>query len=79
MRRLGTVSGAAAGVVVVRAPPHEPGAEPPAPGTEAVDEDLSLVGTVVDVFGPTSRPYLAISPSQSVDPAAIHGARLYAR
>jgi RNA-binding protein len=32
-------------------------------GDEVVDENLKPVGTVFDVFGPTSSPYVAVKPS----------------
>ncbi|MFB6160569.1 MAG: H/ACA ribonucleoprotein complex subunit GAR1 [Haloferacaceae archaeon] len=76
MRRLGTAVRAAGGVAVVRAPAGE---DPPDLGTTVVDEDLTTVGRVVDVFGPVSRPFLAVSPAEGVDPATLLGDRLYAR
>jgi RNA-binding protein len=76
LRRLGTVVRAAGGVAVVRLPEGE---GPPDLGAAAVDEQLATVGRVVDVFGPVSRPYLAVSPAESVDPASLLGDRLYVR
>jgi rRNA processing protein Gar1 len=32
-------------------------------GDEAVDENLKKIGTVFDIFGPTSSPYIAVRPS----------------
>jgi len=32
-------------------------------GDQATDEDLKAVGTVFDVFGPVSNPYVAVRPS----------------
>jgi len=32
-------------------------------GDEVVDENLKKVGTVFDVFGPVSSPYVAVRPS----------------
>lgn len=32
-------------------------------GDKVVDEDLRQVGTVFDVFGPVSSPYVAVRPS----------------
>jgi len=75
MQRLGTVSRTAQHLLVVRCD----GADHPDIGTEAVDESLSTVGRVVDVFGPVSRPYVAVSPESSVRPASVVGQRLYAR
>jgi RNA-binding protein len=74
MRRVGTVSGAANGVVVVRCD-----GDPPEVGTDVVDESLDAVGRVVDVFGPVEAPYVAVSPRDGVAPATLLGGRLYAR
>jgi len=74
MRRAGTVVGTAQGVAVVRS---DDGSHPDA-GADLVDEQLEPVGTVVDVFGPVERPYLAVSP---VDRriATLAGEPVYAR
>jgi len=78
VRRLGTVERTAGGVAVVRAPaPDGDPSDPPAVGTEAVDERLEAVGRVVDVFGPVERPYLAVAATG--DPAALLGSVVYAR
>ena len=79
MRRLGTVERAAGGVAVVRtpAPDGEP-SDPPDIGTEAVDERLTTVGRVVDVFGPVERPYLAVAAADG-DPARLLGTVVYGR
>ncbi|RLM59432.1 H/ACA RNA-protein complex component Gar1 [Halobellus sp. Atlit-31R] len=75
MQRLGTVSRTAQNLLVVRCDD----ADHPAIGAEAVDESLTTVGRVVDVFGPVSRPYVAVSPSGDVPAASVVGTRLYAR
>ena len=75
MQRLGTVSRTAQNLLVVRCD----GAEHPGIGAEAVDESLSRVGRVVDVFGPVERPYVAITPAEGVRAASLVGERLYAR
>jgi RNA-binding protein len=54
-------------------------ADHPDIGAEAVDESLSTVGRVVDVFGPVARPYVAVTPAGDVSPASVVGTRLYAR
>lgn len=77
MRRLGTVDRAAQGVAVVRVGDDD--SEPPAIGTDAVDESLATVGRIVDVFGPVGRPYLAVAPAGDRSAAALVGTRLYAR
>lgn len=77
MHRLGEVVGTAQGLVIVRS------SDSAAPdfGVEAIDETLTAVGRVVDVFGPVERPYVAITPHPDVDasPASLLGRRLYAR
>ncbi|PSP27475.1 H/ACA RNA-protein complex protein Gar1 [Halobacteriales archaeon QH_2_65_14] len=72
MKRAGTVVGTAQGVAVVRS--DDDGY--PAIGTPLVDENLDDVGTVVDVFGPVDRPYLAVSPDVD-NPALLVGNPLY--
>jgi RNA-binding protein len=74
MKRVGTVSRVAQGVAVVRLD-----SDPPEIGTAVVDESLSRVGRVVDVFGPVDHPYVAVSPADGVSPASLVGSKLYAR
>jgi RNA-binding protein len=76
MRRLGTVTRTAQGLAIVRCEEDD---EAPDIGTAAVDESLSEVGRVVDVFGPVSRPYLAVSPADHVRLPDLLGTKLYAR
>ncbi|MFD1684694.1 H/ACA ribonucleoprotein complex subunit GAR1 [Halobellus litoreus] len=75
MERLGTVSRTAQNLLIVRCDD----AEHPDIGAQAVDESLSTVGRVVDVFGPVSRPYVAVTPAGDIRPASLVGKRLYAR
>jgi RNA-binding protein len=75
MQRIGTVSRTAQGLAVVRC---DEGASPDI-GTPVVDESLSAVGRVVDVFGPVSRPYVAVSPDEGTGLTSLVGAKLYAR
>ena len=75
MRRLGDVVRTAQGLAVVRSP-DETYADV---GSSVVDEDLTTVGTVVDVFGPVDRPYLAVNPSASIHLPGLLGKTLYAR
>ncbi len=92
MHRAGEVVGAVQGLAILRAPAGlDPGpvdreargeavlpADLPGIGADLVDESMSAVGRVVDVFGPLERPYLAVSPDDR-DPATLLGERLYAR
>ncbi len=75
MQKLGEVVRTAQGLAVVRCPDDDP----PDVGTEAVDEQLNAVGRVVDVFGPVSRPYVAVTPDEGVALATLLGQKLYAR
>ena len=75
MQRLGTVSRLAQNLLVVRCD----GAYHPDIGAAAVDESLSRVGRVVDVFGPVGRPYVAVTPADGVRAASLVGERLYAK
>ena len=75
MERLGTVIRIAGNLLVVSAASTDP-----APiGATAIDESLDTVGRVVDVFGPTDSPYLAISPSASVETPSLIQQPLYWR
>ncbi|AZH25285.1 H/ACA ribonucleoprotein complex subunit GAR1 [Haloplanus aerogenes] len=76
MYRLGTVTRTAQGLAIVRC---DEGADAPDIGLTAVDESLSGVGRVVDVFGPVDRPYLAVSPADRVRLPDLLGTKLYAR
>ena len=46
-------------------------------GDKAVDDKLHHVGTVFDVFGPVSSPYVAVKPSVD-EPSFFVGHVLYA-
>jgi len=74
VRRLGEVVRAAQGVAVARIPDETV----PEVGTTVLDESLSEVGEVVDVFGPVDRPYLAVSTAGR-RPATLVGEAVYAR
>ena len=74
MKRVGTVSRTAQGVAIVQLDD-----EPPDIGTVVVDDSLSRVGRIVDVFGPVDTPYVAVAPSTGVSPASLVGSKLYAR
>ena len=75
MERLGTVHRIAGNLLVLRAASTDP-----APiGATAIDENLDTVGRVVDVFGPTSEPYLAVTPADEISPARLVQKPLYWR
>jgi RNA-binding protein len=75
MKRIGEVVRTAQGLAVLRSPDESY----PDLGTELVDQNLEVVGHVVDVFGPVDRPYVAVSPTEDVTLAALLGEKLYAR
>jgi RNA-binding protein len=75
MQRIGTVSRTAQGLAIVRC--DDEGR--PDIGTPVVDESLSTVGRIVDVFGPVARPYVAVSPDEGTSLPSLLGAKLYAR
>jgi RNA-binding protein len=75
MRRVGSVERLAQGLAVVRST-DETYAEI---GVSLVDDELSSIGKVVDVFGPVERPYMAVSPASGVHLPALLGSPLYAR
>jgi RNA-binding protein len=75
MERLGTVHRIAGNLLVLQAS----SADPAPIGATAIDENLDTIGRVVDVFGPTSKPYLAVSPSDTISPARLVQKPLYWR
>jgi RNA-binding protein len=77
VRRVGEVVRVAQGLAIVRPPVGTDADGPPDIGTVVVDQQLDRAGRIVDVFGPVSRPYLAVSTADS--PAALLGVVLYAR
>ncbi|MEY7849924.1 H/ACA ribonucleoprotein complex subunit GAR1 [Natrarchaeobius sp. A-rgal3] len=85
MRRVGTVVRTAQGLAVLRTDDmdgRENGDDADhreTIGTMVLDDSLEEVGRVVDVFGPVSRPYLAMTPHDDVHLPALVGSTLYAR
>ncbi|MFC6904517.1 Gar1/Naf1 family protein [Halalkalicoccus tibetensis] len=75
MKRVGEVVRTAQGLAIARCPE---GSEPEI-GTVVIDEGLSEVGRVVDVFGPVSRPYVAVTPDDRASLPKLLGGKLYAR
>ena len=75
MRRAGTVVRTAQGLAVARSPDDGH----PDVGDEVVDEGLEPAGRVVDVMGPTDRPYVVVTPAAGRTPASLLDAKLYVR
>ena len=75
MQRAGEAVRTAQGLLILRASSDEF----PAVGSEIIDESLTTVGTIVDVFGPVEQPYLAVTPVDDCRPATLLGETLYAR
>jgi RNA-binding protein len=75
MRRIGQVARVAAGTVVVRSPDDTH----PAVGSDVIDERLDRIGRVVDVMGPTERPYLVVTPGSGGARAALLNEPVYVR
>jgi rRNA processing protein Gar1 len=44
---------------------------PPSIGAQVVNESNSIIGKVIDVFGPVDKPFISIKPSSSINPSAI--------
>ncbi len=59
MKRIGRVIRTAGGMAIARSPDDTH----PTIGEQIIDESLSTVGEVVDVMGPTSKPYIVINPT----------------
>jgi RNA-binding protein len=74
MKRIGETVRLAQGKLILRSPDESY----PDLGTDVVDENLDAVGTVVSVFGPVARPYLAVVPDRD-QAALLVGSPLYAR
>lgn len=75
MRRVGTVVRTAQGLAIARSP----GESHPDIGATVVDEGLEAAGRVVDVMGPTDRPYVVVRPSGDRAAASLLDAKLYVR
>lgn len=74
MKRVGEVVRVAQGLAIARVSTDDP----PRIGASVVDEDLDEVGRIVDVFGPVTDPYVAVTADDG-DPALLLGTKLYAR
>lgn len=75
MQRVGTVSRTAQNLAIV----HCEDDNHPDIGTAVIDESLSRVGRIVDVFGPVERPYVAVATDRDIRLAELVGQKLYAR
>ncbi|QLK26048.1 Gar1/Naf1 family protein [Natrinema zhouii] len=86
MRRVGAVVRTAQGLAVLRADDADGGENNDTfdefrdeIGTMVLNDSLEEVGRVVDIFGPVSRPYLAVTPDDGVHLPSLVGSTLYAR
>ncbi len=75
MRPAGEVVRVTQGLLVVRAADQGY----PEIGHTLIDDQLEAIGRVVDVFGPVSRPYVAVTPGDDIDAQRLLGERLYER
>ena len=74
MQRIGTVDKTAQGLGIVALDTEDT----PDIGLMVIDESLSTVGRIVDIFGPVARPYAAITPTDSASLTDLVGTTLYA-
>ncbi len=74
MRRIGTVDRTAQGLAIVKLETDDA----PDIGLMVIDESLSTVGRIVDVFGPVDGPYVAITPT-GTGLTELVGTKLYAK
>ena len=75
MKRVGEVVRTAQGLAIVRASDDDH----PGIGATVLDERLSEIGRVVDVFGPVARPYLGVVPDDRSALPGLLGEKLYVR
>lgn len=75
MRRVGEVVRVAQGRAIVRSPDETY----PEIGAVLLDERLDRIGRVVDVIGPTTRPFVVVDPDEDRPPESLLNARLYRR
>ncbi len=75
MRRIGTVDRTAQGLAIVSVDSDDV----PDIGLMVINESLSTVGRIVDVFGPVEGPYVAITPTSGTSLTELVGTKLYAR
>lgn len=75
MRRAGTVVSIAQGTLVLRAAD----ADIAGIGAPVVDDRLTNIGRIVDVFGPVDAPYLVVTPTADIDLPDHLGDILYLR
>ncbi len=75
MQRIGTVDRTAQGLAIVSVDSNEL----PEIGLMVINESLSTVGRIVDVFGPVEGPYVAITPTSGTSLTELVGTKLYAR
>lgn len=75
MRRAGTAITSTQGMVILRSQSDDP----PSIGSSLVDESLDRVGQVVDIIGPTARPYLVVNPDEDRSAASLLGKPFYLR
>jgi RNA-binding protein len=74
MQRVGTVGKTAQGLAIVSLDSDDT----PEIGLMVLDESLSTVGRIVDVFGPVAEPYVAITPTGGSTLTDLVGTTLYA-
>jgi len=74
MQRIGTVDKTAQGLGIVVLDTEKT----PDIGLMVIDESLSTVGRIVDIFGPVASPYAAITPTDSASLTDLVGTTLYA-
>ncbi len=75
MRRLGTVLHVSShGYIIVQAELF------PTPNSTVVTKRMKKIGTVYDVFGPVTSPYVSVKPFNDIkkaDPRELRGEKVY--
>ena len=67
MKRLGIVQHRFGGLLIARS-----GQQIPAIGSTVVTNTMKRIGTVKEVFGPVSRPYISVKTYKNITDSEVH-------
>ncbi|MFB6254587.1 MAG: H/ACA ribonucleoprotein complex subunit GAR1 [Halobacteriaceae archaeon] len=75
MKRLGNVNRISQGKAIIDSETDSP----PDIGTAVINDQLSQVGEIVDIIGPTTSPFVVLMPDSGIHPPDLLGETLYTR